>query len=75
MAKDLEQVKEELYEAFNKAMKGVREFSSFSYETARINSTARAVTAAADAANAIANIERELAERKNGGPSLKMPGK
>jgi hypothetical protein len=72
MARDLDQVKEELYEAFNKAMTGVREFGIYSGYPDRLASTAKAATAAADVANAIVNVERELEERSSGGMGSKL---
>jgi hypothetical protein len=71
MAHDLDQLKEELYEAFNRAMKGVREFSFLN--ESRVGTLSQAVTAAADAANAIVNVEKQIAERDGGKPGLKLP--
>lgn len=74
MAHDLDALKEDLYEAFNRAMECVRHYSYLSSEN-RVDATARSVSAASDAANAIVNVEREIAERDGAKHSLKLPGK
>ena len=53
------------------AMQGVREFSFLN--ESRVGTLSQAVTAAADAANAIVNVEKQIAERDGGKPGLKLP--
>ena len=78
MARNLDELRDELYRVFNKAAEGVS-YPNSSYVQSypeQTKAAALSVTAAADAANAIINVEREIAERKaNGDAGMKMPGK
>lgn len=58
-AKNLEQVRDQLYKAFNKAMKGVEYWDCDS--TSEVERHTAASHAAVNAAHAITNVEREIA--------------
>jgi hypothetical protein len=66
MAKNLDEVKAELYEAFNGAMKMARKAPSYNdntEEAQRLQAAAACMLAAAQTAEAITKVEREIAVR------------
>ncbi|MBI1216697.1 MAG: hypothetical protein GC185_12875 [Alphaproteobacteria bacterium] len=77
MAKTLEELKDELYDSFNKAKEIGDQFKGrniFSYDEAA-TAAATAYEAAAKTAAAIINVERELREREETKNGMKLPGK
>lgn len=77
MAKNLDELKDELYETFNDARKKVAEnidLNIYSYpKNAEI--AMQGVEAAAKVAHAIVQVERELSEREEKKSGMKLPGK
>lgn len=77
MAKNLEELKDELYEAFNLARDKAKEnthLSAYHYPES-VKANVMAVQAAAEAAHAIVAVERELAEREEKKNGMSLPGK
>ena len=77
MAKNLDELKAELYESFNTARAKNKEFSV--YASTRYPEIAKAsfmaMQAAAETARAIVQVEHEISERDERKNGLKLPGK
>lgn len=77
MAKNLDELKDELYETFNDARKKIAEnieLDTYSYpKNAEV--AMQAAEAAAKVAQSIVQVERELADREKKKNGMKLPGK
>lgn len=77
MARNLDELKDELYQTFNDARDKARDtlsISAYSYpEIAK--ASVMALQAASDAARAIVQVEHEIAEREEKKNGMKLPGK
>jgi hypothetical protein len=77
MAKNLDELKEELYEAFNTAKRWGDQFRDRSLLSSPSAGQAAAASyeAAAKSAAAIVKVEREIRERDEAKSGMKLPGK
>lgn len=73
MAKNLDELKDELYEAFSRAVYTGKNTRTDTYEG--IHASAGSFRAAAELARSVLEVERELAEREEKKSGMKLPGK
>ena len=73
MAKNLDELKTELYEAFSKAVDTGKRTRTDTYEG--IHASAGSFRAAAELARSVLEVEREIAEREEKSSGMKLPGK
>ncbi|MES2905624.1 MAG: hypothetical protein V4691_01105 [Pseudomonadota bacterium] len=75
MAKNLDELKKELYEAFGKAIDNADYPHSTIGSPSAATAASTALTAAAELARSIVAVEHEIAERNDKKDGPKMPGK
>lgn len=75
MAKNLDELKKELYEAFGKAIDNAEYPYSNTGSPAAATAASTALTAAAELARSIVAVEHEIADRNDKKDGPKLPGK
>lgn len=73
MARNLGELKDELYEAFSRAVYTGKSTRTDTYEG--IHASSGAYRAAAELARSLVEVEREIAEREEKNSGMKLPGK